>query len=69
VPPIPGVLRLPSPTWGSLATTTPTDAERDALDLLVASLERELGDALHAVWLYGSRARGEPPRDEDSDGP
>jgi predicted nucleotidyltransferase/HEPN domain-containing protein len=51
----------------SLATTTLTDAERRALDRLVADLERELGDELHAVWLYGSRARGEPPRDEDSD--
>lgn len=51
----------------SLATTTLTDAERRALDELVAALERKLGDALHAVWLYGSRARGEPPRDEDSD--
>lgn len=51
----------------SLATTTLTDAERSALDRLVADLERELGDDLHAVWLYGSRARGEAPRDEDSD--
>jgi predicted nucleotidyltransferase/uncharacterized protein (UPF0332 family) len=51
----------------SLATTSLTDAERRALDRLVDDLERELGDELHAVWLYGSRARGEPPRDEDSD--
>ncbi len=51
----------------SLATTTLTDAERDALDRFVGALERELGATLHAVWLYGSRARGEPPRDEDSD--
>jgi predicted nucleotidyltransferase/uncharacterized protein (UPF0332 family) len=51
----------------SLATTTLSDAERRALDHLVASLERELGDTLHAVWLYGSRARGEPPRNADSD--
>jgi predicted nucleotidyltransferase/uncharacterized protein (UPF0332 family) len=51
----------------SLATTTLTDAERDALGSFVAALERELSDHLHAVWLYGSRARGEPPRDEDSD--
>lgn len=51
----------------SLATTTLTDAERQALNQLVDSLERKLGGDLHAVWLYGSRARGEPPRDEDSD--
>ncbi|MGH2804573.1 MAG: nucleotidyltransferase domain-containing protein [Thermoleophilaceae bacterium] len=51
----------------SLATTTLTDAERRALARLVADLEHMLGDDLHAVWLYGSRARAEPPRDEDSD--
>jgi predicted nucleotidyltransferase/uncharacterized protein (UPF0332 family) len=51
----------------SLATTTLTEAERTALDRFVATLERDLGDALDAVWLYGSRARGEPRRGEDSD--
>lgn len=50
-----------------LATTTLNEAERRALDRLVAALECELGGELHAVWLYGSRARGEPRRDEDSD--
>jgi hypothetical protein len=30
----------------------------------VARLRHELGDALLAVWLYGSRARGDPPGDE-----
>jgi hypothetical protein len=32
-----------------------------------ALLRARLGPALHAVWLYGSRARGEPPSHEDSD--
>lgn len=32
----------------------------------VGVLEGELGDDLRAVWLYGSRARGEPPH-PDSD--
>jgi predicted nucleotidyltransferase len=36
-----------------------TDVERRVVGHLLASLERELGDDLLAVWLYGSRARGE----------
>jgi predicted nucleotidyltransferase len=51
----------------SLATASLTDAERRALDRLVDALQRELGDDLHAVWLYGSRARGEPQHEEGSD--
>jgi predicted nucleotidyltransferase len=47
----------------TLATASLSDAERRALDRFVAAVQRELGDELHAVWLYGSRARGEPPRD------
>lgn len=31
------------------------------LERLVRLLEQEFGADLHAVWLYGSRARGEPP--------
>jgi len=48
----------------SAALTVP---EHRALDRLVASLERELGDHLHAVWLYGSRARGEWREESDID--
>jgi predicted nucleotidyltransferase/uncharacterized protein (UPF0332 family) len=51
----------------SLVTATLSEPERRALDRLVARLERELGDDLHAVWLYGSRARGEPQHPEGSD--
>lgn len=40
--------------------------ERDALDRSLVALRNELGDDLLAVWLYGSRARGER-LSEDSD--
>jgi predicted nucleotidyltransferase len=50
----------------SLATASLTSLERRVLDRFVALLESELGDNVHAVWLYGSRARGEQPG-EDSD--
>lgn len=46
--------------------TSLSDAERRVLDRLVPLLKDEFGDALRAVWLYGSRARGEEPH-EDSD--
>ena len=48
----------------TLAEATLTDAERRVLERLVPLLEEELGPSLHAVWLYGSRARGESPHDE-----
>lgn len=41
-----------------------TPRERRVLDRLVDLLRRELGQDLHAVWLYGSRARGEAPGPE-----
>ena len=40
--------------------------ERRLLDCFVAELRDLLGDGLCAVWLFGSRARGEPVG-EDSD--
>ena len=51
----------------AVASASLSAQERRALRRLVALLHDEYGDHLHAVWLYGSRARGEPPRDEDSD--
>jgi predicted nucleotidyltransferase len=36
-----------------------TEVERRVVNRLLAALEEELGDRLLAVWLYGSRARGE----------
>lgn len=35
--------------------------ERQVVDRFVADLHKQLGDRLVAVWLYGSRARGEEP--------
>jgi predicted nucleotidyltransferase len=40
--------------------------ERVLLDRYVQELRLRLKDALHGIWLFGSRARGEEP-DEDSD--
>jgi len=48
----------------TLAQASLTGVERRTLDLLVELLKRDLGPELHAVWLFGSRARGEEPRAE-----
>ncbi len=40
--------------------------EQTLLDRYVQELRLRLGDELHGVWLFGSRARGEQPS-EDSD--
>ena len=50
-----------------LAATSLSDDERALLERYVALLRERLGTALHAVWLYGSRARGEEPSHGDSD--
>jgi len=49
---------------GALAAATLSDAERRIVERLVARLREELGDDLLAIWLYGSRARGETPHPE-----
>ncbi|MGI8594305.1 MAG: nucleotidyltransferase domain-containing protein [Solirubrobacteraceae bacterium] len=49
-----------------LETTSLRPRERRALDRMIELLVDEYGDELHAVWLYGSRARGEAGH-EDSD--
>jgi predicted nucleotidyltransferase len=49
-----------------LTTATLSEAERNTLRRFVASMSDALGDDLRGLWLYGSRARGEAPR-EDSD--
>ena len=41
--------------------------ERTLLERFVDELQERLGPALHAVWLFGSRARGEAPLREYSD--
>ncbi len=43
----------------ALSAAALNDTERRAVARIVALLEEELGDDLLAVWLYGSRARGE----------
>jgi predicted nucleotidyltransferase len=47
-----------------LADASLDERERELLDRFVAALEAQYGDDLDAVWLYGSRARGERPHDE-----
>lgn len=52
----------------SLATANLTHPERLALDRFVELLRARLGDDLDAVWLYGSRARGDgSPAESDVD--
>ena len=47
-----------------LASALLTEQERRVVSRLLASLREELGDDLLAVWLYGSRARGEADLEE-----
>jgi predicted nucleotidyltransferase len=48
----------------ALAGASLSDPERRTVQRFVAMLSKELGDDLHALWLYGSRARGEQPHPE-----
>jgi predicted nucleotidyltransferase len=48
----------------TLADASLRPEERRALERFAASVREELGEALRAVWVYGSRARGEPIRPE-----
>lgn len=50
-----------------LLDTSLSADERALLERFVSVAGAQLGDRLHAVWLFGSRARGEQPSDEDSD--
>lgn len=49
-----------------LGAASLTAEERRLLEGFVALLEARLGDDLHGVWLFGSRARGDQPA-ESSD--
>jgi len=52
----------------SLATASLSPTERRVLERFVRLLRTEFGPDLRAVWLYGSRARGErPSADSDVD--
>ncbi len=55
---------MPTQLENRLAAATLSEAERRIVERLVARLREELGDDLRAVWLYGSRARGETPHPE-----
>jgi predicted nucleotidyltransferase len=47
-----------------LASAALSERERRVVERLLARLRAELGDGLLAVWLYGSRARGEADVEE-----
>ena len=51
--------RMASQLLDALAAAALNDTERRVVKRIVGLLESELGDGLLAVWLYGSRARGE----------
>jgi predicted nucleotidyltransferase len=52
----------------ALAAAALNDTERRVVERLVGRLRGELGEDLLAVWLYGSRARGEAdPTETDPD--
>lgn len=48
----------------SLAETSLSTQERALLERFAQELRERLGEELHAVWLFGSRARGEQPGEE-----
>ena len=51
----------------SLADTSLSGKERTLLERFAELAGEHLGESLHSIWLFGSRARGEPPAHEDSD--
>jgi predicted nucleotidyltransferase len=58
---------MPATTLDRLAAASLDDRERAVLERFVALLERELPVDMKAVWLFGSRARGEKIVDPESD--
>ncbi len=66
VPPI--LFGVPTQLDNTLSTATLNKTERRAVARIVVQLEADLGEDLLAVWLYGSRARGEAdPSETDYD--
>ena len=51
----------------TLADAALSAQERALLERFSETLHERLGPHLHAVWLFGSRARGQRPLNEDSD--
>lgn len=47
-----------------LSPASLSDGERRVVERLMERLRGELGSDLHAIWLFGSRARGETPHAE-----
>jgi predicted nucleotidyltransferase len=58
--------RMSAAALPALAPASLTQTERRVVERTVDLLRSEFGEDLRAVWLYGSRARGEQPR-PDSD--
>lgn len=54
----------PTQLADALAPASLTPAERRVVERVVERLREELGSNLHAIWLFGSRARGETPHPE-----
>lgn len=52
---------------GPLANTSLSATEERVVGRMIDALADAYGEALRAVWLFGSRARGESPRGEGSD--
>ena len=50
-----------------LAGSTLTDAEHAAVQQFVERVHESLGDDLEAIWLYGSKARGDATETSDVD--
>jgi predicted nucleotidyltransferase len=50
----------------SLTEASLSPDEQTLLERFVVELKQQLDDEMHAVWLFGSRARGEKPS-QDSD--
>jgi predicted nucleotidyltransferase len=55
---------MPAHLTDPLAAASLTATEKRVVERIVERLREYLGDDLHAVWLYGSRARGETPHSE-----
>lgn len=50
-----------------MAAAELSERERETIRLFASRLEQALGDDLRALWLYGSRARGEAHEESDID--
>lgn len=54
-------------TVDPLAAAALTERERETVQLFASRLHETVGDDLRALWLYGSRARGETHAESDVD--